>query len=170
MQRWIAPVVEVVVWAALLVGVWTVTLSSVATSEMLAAAGSALLCGVAVTAARRAMGAAWRPSAGWLRWFARLPLVVPADTFRVTAVAANRVGRRLTGHPDPGRGDRTGLRQVQLDRRGTEATRAARRALATLAVSLTPATYAVDVDEDTDRLVVHSLTGDRSTTEDAVSA
>ena len=60
-------------------------------------------------------------------------------------------------------------RRLRRHGRAPEAARAARRAFATTAASFTPSTYVIDLDQDTDRLVVQSRPGDRSTTEDSVS-
>lgn len=143
------PIVEVLVWAALLVGVWVTTLSSVATSEMAAAAGSALLCGVAAVLARRAMDGGWRPSPRWFGWMARLPVAVVVDTVRVLTLAVRHAGHRSRS---VGR-----IERVALPADGSRARTSAREALGTLAVSMTPASFVFDVDEREGVLVVHSL-------------
>ena len=163
MTTWVLRVIEVLVWWCLLIGVWVLTLSSVSTSDMAAAAGSALLCAIAAVAGREAVGGHWRPSRDSLRWFLRLPAVVLVDTARILGVAA----RQLAAPPgeDPGE-----LRRVDLTADASGPQRAGRQATATLAVSLTPGTYVADVDEENSALVVHSLVSGPPSMETAVSA
>jgi multisubunit Na+/H+ antiporter MnhE subunit len=139
--------------------VWVVTLSSVATSEMASAAGSSLLCAVAATAARSAVGGRWRPSPRWVAWLARIPVAVVVDTVRVWALAASHSTRRTRA---VGRIERFRLP------RADEATTNAREALATLAVSSTPGSFVFDVDEDEPALIVHALVPTVPSVADAV--
>ncbi|HZU72909.1 MAG TPA: hypothetical protein VE990_09085 [Acidimicrobiales bacterium] len=161
MAAWGAWALEVLGWWALLVGVWVTTLSSVATSDMAAAAGSALLCALAMPAARRAVGGRWHPSPGWLRWLLWLPAAVAADFVRVSAVALSQLRRRGS---DPGE-----IRRLPLGPVSAGPVADARQAMATLTLSLTPGTFVFEVDEVAGAVVVHALTRGRSGLERAVS-
>jgi multisubunit Na+/H+ antiporter MnhE subunit len=160
--RWIGFGVEVLTWWSLLVGVWVLTLSSVATSEMLAATGSALPCAVAATAAREVTGGHWRPSPAWIRWFVRLPVAVVADTGRLLVAAARNVA---AGDRDRDPGE---LRTIPIAGGGPDDAYAARQALATFAVSFTPGTFVADVDPDHAVLLVHVLASGRPSMAEAV--
>lgn len=150
MYRWMWPLAETLVWAALLVGVWVLTLNAVSAPEMGAAGFTALGCGAAATAGRAALGGRWRPAPGWARWLPRLLLAVPADAARVFGAALSQLGR----HPG---GERGRLRRVEMPVPGDRRRWAARQALATMAVSSTPGSYVVHVDDDRGELVVHAL-------------
>lgn len=151
---------ELLCWWAMTVGVWLLTLSSVTLPDLLVAAACGLPCAVAARAGRKAVGGVWRPRPGWIRWWAVLPLSVLADTARVFAVAARR-GQE--SHP-PGR-----VTTVHLPRDAQEPVAAARRALATLAVSSTPGTFVIADDPQALRLVVHSLSEKPTLMEKVVS-
>jgi multisubunit Na+/H+ antiporter MnhE subunit len=141
---------EVAVWWALLTGLWLVTLSSLSTGEELVGAGCALVAALAAAGARRAVGGAWRPQAAWARWAAAVVVGVPADTARVLALAA----RRLV---EPGAEVGDGLERITLRTADHGATAAARAALGTFAVSVTPGTVVVDWDHERGEFVVHRL-------------
>ena len=85
----------------------------------------------------------------WAVWMVRLPAAVVLDTVRVLTLAARHAGHRSRG---VGRIDRVAL---PADRR--PARTSAREALGTMAVSMTPASFVFDVDEEERVLVVHSL-------------
>lgn len=144
---------ELLCWWAATVGVWLLTLSSVTLPDLLVAAACGLPCAVAARAGRKAVGGAWRPRPGWIRWWAVLPLSVLSDTVRVFALAAR---------PRRGPGAKGRVTTVQLPRDGQEAVAAARLALTTLVVSSTPGTFVIADDPQAHRLVVHSLS-DRPT-------
>ncbi len=162
MAKWLRRGAEVLVWWSLLVGVWVLTLSSVATSEMLAATGSALLCAIAGVAAREAAGGAWRPAPSWAAWFVRLPVVVVSDTVRVL-LRAVRLASGAEAEGDPG-----DLHTLAIPGGETGDRYAARQAISTIAVSLTPGTYVADVDEGHAVLLVHGLVSGGPSMEESV--
>ena len=141
---------EVAVWWALLCGLWLITLSSLSTGEELVAAGCALVAAVAAAGARRAMEGAWRPTVRWVAWAGPVLVAIPVDTVRVLGLAARRVIRPHTAVGDE-------VVRVRLPHRERTAVGAARGALGTFAVSVTPGTVVVDWDQDRGELVVHRL-------------
>jgi multisubunit Na+/H+ antiporter MnhE subunit len=141
-------VLEVGCWWGASVGIWLLTLSSVTGPELVAAAACGLPCGLAARAGRHAMQASWQPRLRWARWLAALPAAVVADTGRVLMLAI----RGLAGDQQPG-----GLRQVQLPGGERAAVAAGHRALAALAISLTPGTFVLGTDPEENMLLLHSL-------------
>jgi hypothetical protein len=89
-----------------------------------------------------------------------LPLSVLADSGRVFWTAV----RSARGERPPGR-----VRKVALPHEAPEPVAAARRALATVALSATPGTFVFEDDPERHRLVVHSLAGGTSLVEKAVT-
>ena len=153
---------EVRVVAALLVGVWVTTLSSVATSDMAAAAGSALLCALAAVAARRAVEGAWRPYLRWAGWLLRLPAAVVLDTFRVLGVAVRHFGHRSRS---VGR-----IERIELPHDADRSRARARAALGTMTLSAAPGSFVFEVEEDQRVLVLHALVRTVPSTSRQVSA
>ena len=151
---------EVAVWWALLTGLWLITLSSLSAGEALIAAGCALPAALAAAAARRAMEGAWRPVTRWVTWVGPLVVSIPVDTWLVLAVAA----RRLL-HPTADVGDTVERLHVP---RHEGSTGAARAALGTFAVSVTPATMVLDWDADRGEVLVHRLVRSSRSVERAV--
>ena len=149
MHRWTQSLAETLVWAALLVGVWVLTLNAVSAPEMGAAGFAGLCCGAAATAGRAGLGSRWRPSPGSVRWLLWLPFAVLADATRVFVTALSQVGR-------PRDEERGRLRRAAVPAPVDPPRRAATQALATMAVSFTPGSYVVDDDAEGD-LVVHAL-------------
>lgn len=153
-------VAELVWWWAAAVGVWLLTLSSVNGQDLVVAAACGLPAAVAARSGRRAVGGCWRPRPGWIRWAVTLPPSILADTARVFRTAL----RHARDERPPGR-----VREVALPHDGPQPVAAARRALATLALSSTPGAYVVDDDPGGHRLVVHSLSESTSPTEKAIT-
>lgn len=161
--RAVAPrVVEVLVWWALLLGVWEVTLSGTTLPEISAAAAAGLASAVAATAARRAVDVQGMPIADWLRRLRWLPMVaisVVLDTARVLVLA----GRHLRHRDVSG-----SFRTVWL-RRDRETSADMHRALATLVVSSTPGSLVCDADPEQHTLLEHRLVDGASTLEEVVA-
>ena len=152
-------VVEVVVWWALLLGVWLLTLSALSLAELVTGVVAALPCAVLAAVGRRAVGGAWRVRSRWLRWLLPLPLTVLADSCQVLLVPMRR---------QPRRGDSGRLREIRLRPEGSETVAGTQKAIATTVVSVAPGTFVVDVRPDADVLVVHSLVDGRGRVEEAV--
>ncbi len=154
-----ARAVELLWWWGAAVGIWLLTLSSVGTAELVVAAACGLPCAVAARAGRAAVRGCWTPRARWAWWPAPLAASIVADSARALLVAVRRIG---------GTEQRGGLREVRLPAGEPEPVAAARRALATLAVTSTPGTLVVDTDPDRCLLVTHSLLPGPSRIEKAV--
>ena len=151
---------ETVVWWAVGIGVWLLTLSSMSAPEVVAAVVAALPCAVLAVAARRAVEGSWAPQLRRLRQVLPLPVAVGADTVRLLGRAA----AVLAGHPIPA-GD---LREVRLERdRGAERW-AAHQATAVALVSASPGSVALHVDEKTGQLLLHMLGSGRPRMEEVV--
>lgn len=138
-------------WAALLV-LQLVCISSVTWSELALAVPFAAAGAVAAVAVRRAGRLAYRPSPGWLRWLVGVPRSAVTDVPRLAVLARQEASGR--------QGEHTRFDQVELPDDGSPEARSARRALATLVLSLTPATFVADVDVrdgDHDVLLVHRV-------------
>ncbi|HZR11998.1 MAG TPA: Na+/H+ antiporter subunit E [Acidimicrobiia bacterium] len=143
-------VTEVVVWSALLLGVWVLTLSSVSTPELAVASACAVLAAVATLGARVVSGGSWAPSPGWARWLVALPVAIVADTARIFGLALAQLAHGRRREP----GD---IRPVPIGDRGDDARAAAHRALSTLCVTSTPGSFVVDARPDDGKLLVHTL-------------
>ncbi len=144
MRRWAALVLEALVWWALCLGVWLVSLSAVSTQELVVATLVSLPCGVLAVAGRLATRHAWHLRPEWLLPVLVLPAAIVCDTVEVLASAVRRrPGRfvRLAVGSGAGRGA------------GPEG----RRALATFWVSVTPGSFVTDIDPDSGEALVHVL-------------
>lgn len=143
-----ARAVEVIAWWVSLGLIWVSSLNSLSTPDLVAAAVAGLPCALIGPWARRAIGVRWRPRLRWLRWLACVPRSVLTDTVRVFAAlpraAATIRTVRLAG-PDEGT-----------------------QAAAILLVSAAPATVVLDARPAESRLLLHSLSREKSTVERAV--
>ena len=151
-------IVEVVVWWALLLGVWLLTLAAFSVAELVAGTVAALPCAVLAAMGRQAVGGEWRVRPGWLRWLVPLPLAILSDTYLVLMAALRR-------RPRSGR-----LGEVRLRPERTKRVARAQQAIATTVLSAAPRTLVVDVRPDEGVLVVHPLVGGRERVEEAVRA
>lgn len=144
-------VLEVLVWWALLVGVYAVLVTTVSPGELAVAVGAGGVASVAAVLSRRAERAAYRPRLGWLRWVLPLPLAVVTDTARL----AGHLWRGLVLRRDePGRSEWVPLPPAE------GAVGSARRALAAIVLSATPASYVAEVragEGGPDAFLVHRL-------------
>jgi hypothetical protein len=84
---------ESLVWWALAVGPWVLTLSSVNSQDLIVAGVLAVPCAIAATAGRSVTSVRWRPRLAWLRWAMSLPLSIAADTVRAFAILPRLIGR-----------------------------------------------------------------------------
>jgi hypothetical protein len=74
---------EVLGWWLGLTGQWLLTLSTVSAAELVAAGVVAGPCAFAARSARRAIGAAWRPRIGWVKWLGPIPWTAVRESLRV---------------------------------------------------------------------------------------
>jgi multisubunit Na+/H+ antiporter MnhE subunit len=158
MAAWAPLVVEVVVWWALSLGVWIISLTIVGGQELLVAVLAALPCGILATAGRRAAGNAWRVRPGWFTAAALLPVAIVSDTVQVLATAL------------PGRRTEGSFKRIPVAGGvGEGPVPAGRRAVATILVTLTPGSFVTDVEPRTGQALVHVLTGKPPRIEEAAT-
>ncbi|MFC4638925.1 Na+/H+ antiporter subunit E [Deinococcus hohokamensis] len=131
---------------ALLFGCWLLFVSKLDPAESVVGLVMAALAAVIVTGVCRAGLAHFRPSTRMLRGVWHLPGLVLSDTFKVFAVLFGA----LAGKGMPGR-----VRAVEFDPGGPDAHSAARRTLAVAALTTSPNSIVIEVDQET--LLVHEL-------------
>jgi multisubunit Na+/H+ antiporter MnhE subunit len=149
---------EVLVWWAVGIGVWLLTLSSFAWPEFWLAVATTLPCAVMAVVARRAAEAQWAWPWEALRWLALIPVAILTD-------AAGVLWRPWSQRrPDEGH-----FSVVRLAAVGHSPRVATRRALSAIAVSVTPGSYVVDVDPDSGEMTIHSLSSARPRMEEVVA-
>lgn len=126
----------IVLFAAYLAIISTISLTEIIVGAVTAAAGA----GAAILTRRQLLAAdndeRYRPRGGWARWLLRLPDQVAAGFVRLLR---------------PGGGEFAEIRLPEDERA------AARRAYAALALSIAPDTYVADVDPERNVLVVHRI-------------
>ena len=134
----------VVLWSLAALGIWILTLSAVSGAELLVGTGCSVVVGVIAVTAQRAIGTSWDSRATSLRPFLALPFAIASDAVQVLSLPLRR--RQIRGR----------FETVDIDAAGSSTRAATRRALATLATTVTPATIVVDVDDE-GVMTVHSL-------------
>ena len=140
--------IEVTAWAALCVGIWLLTLSSVTLPDLCLAVAAGLLCGLLANAGRRLAGGRWHPRPRWAIWLLGLPVTVIVDTVGVWRTAA-----RATFNP----GQSGYEHLIKLPAGEPDDVAATRRGIATLALSASPGSYVIDFDPDRRELLIHTL-------------
>ena len=139
---------EALIWAAVTLGVWLLTLSSVTAADLMVAMPCAVVCGAIAVVVRRSYGVYLAyPRRAW-SWSAKLPLILVTDTVRTLALAPLRAVRRR-------RDEGTFVRVAVAP--GPDRGPVTQRAAAIVLVSATPGTYALHDDSDTGEIVVHGL-------------
>jgi hypothetical protein len=133
---------EPLAWWVTLYGIYLGMISTISATELSVGAAAAGAGAAAAVAARRALLSAgdagsYRPRLGWLRWLTPLPAQIVRDSARLARSGARGEFAELS---------------LPADERA-----AARRGLASLAISTSPGTYVADADPDRDVLVVHRI-------------
>jgi multisubunit Na+/H+ antiporter MnhE subunit len=131
-------------WVALLC-LWLL-LVSVSWAEFIAGVVAA---GIAATAAEmvRAQGLVrFDPDPRWLLRVWKIPRSVVRDCWLLTVALVSH----LRGRPVP-----SGFRAIPFDSGSDDARSSARRALVVMAISVSPNTYVVGIDEKSDLMLVH---------------
>ena len=141
-----------VAWYLPLVVLWLAFVDTLATAEVVLGLVAAAVAATAAELVRDQDLVRFRLKVSWLRDLYRLPMQVLADS-RVLAVA---LWRRLTGRPVHG-----GFRALPFPIDRDDARSAARRALVTGFVSLTPNTYVVGIEDD-GVMLIHQLAYDHA--------
>jgi multisubunit Na+/H+ antiporter MnhE subunit len=133
--------IEAAVWWIVLFAAYLAIISTISLTEIIVGAATAAAGAAAAILTRRQLLAAdnderYRPRRGWVRWLVRLPDQI--------AVGFARLLLRPRGE----------FAEIQLpeDERA-----AARRGYAALALSVAPNTYVADVDPDRGAFVVHRI-------------
>jgi multisubunit Na+/H+ antiporter MnhE subunit len=138
----------VVCWCAALV-LWLLYVTGTSLPEVIAGVVAATIATIATLSAADAAGWRFRPRWRWLLDLRQLPLIVARD-----ATLAGRVlAEAIAGRPSRGRYIAVGPLPVQA---GDARTRA-RRAVLTIALSLSPNTIVVAFDEEDGSVLVHQL-------------
>jgi multisubunit Na+/H+ antiporter MnhE subunit len=150
---------EMLWWWAASCGVWLLTLSSVNAAELAVALACGLPCGVAAWAARVALGERWRVRPHWVWWLIPLSVAVFSDAVRLLVLAL----RPHDLDQEEGR-----LVDIPLPEDESEGVAAGRAAIATLVMSATPGTLAVQGDPGRRVVTLHSLVPGGSALERAV--
>lgn len=122
-------------WSLAALGIWLLTLSAVSWGELLVGAACSVVVGIIAVAARRTIGASWKPAAVSLRPFLVLPIAIASDAVQVLSLPLKR--RQLGGH----------FETVETGAAGSSAQGSTRRALATVGTTVAPAAIVVDVDD-----------------------
>lgn len=139
---------------------YAVTLSVATGPELIGAVVCGGLCAMPAVAARRALGAAWRPDPRWGAWIGPLVAAVAGDTVRLLGRVLPRLIARRPG------GAR--VREVRPPADRDEARAAARRAFGALVLSASPGSVVLDWPED-GPVVLHALGSGGSALEEAVT-
>lgn len=150
-------------WAAGSMLLWLLLTSTFRGAELVTGAIAAVLTATAVEAVRERGRFVFRPRLRWVRRAVGIPVRVVVETWQVTlvlvrhATGRSRVRGRFVAVPFPhGAND--------------DPEAAARRALATAALSVAPNTIVVGIDAATDELLAHQLVPDRARLEREVGA
>ena len=133
--------IEAAVWWVVLFAAYLAIISTISITEIIIGTATAAAGAAAAVLTRRQLLAAdnderYRPRAGWARWPLRLPDQVAVGFVRLLR---------------PRCGEFSEIRLPEDERA------AARRAYAALALSVAPDTYVADVDPERNVLVVHRI-------------
>jgi multisubunit Na+/H+ antiporter MnhE subunit len=151
-------VASVGVVAAGCLGIWVLSLSSISPEELFVGGLCALVTGGAAVAAKRATGVRWSVRAIPLRPLLRVPLAIAGDTVQVL----------LRPLPGVGRPARVVTRDLKM--RGDAAPATTRRVVTVLAVTAAPGSLVLDLDAESGRLTLHTLSTAGTHPEEAFGA
>ncbi len=144
-------------WWVLSMLLWLLFTSTVAQSEAGIGMCASLIAATAGEVVRSRGAIQFRPRLRWLRRAWRVPVQIARDTLTVFAALVRHV---------TGRGRVRGRWvAVPFEPGGDDPVDSARRGLAELAVSVSPNSVAVGVDEDERVLLVHQLVSDPASVE-----
>jgi multisubunit Na+/H+ antiporter MnhE subunit len=132
---------------------WMLLTSTVDPPELTVGAGTSIVAALIVHLVCTQGALTFRPRLRWLRLALPIPGRIVGDTVRLTAVLIRHVtGRKRV------RGALIAVPFDHGDEDDPEA--AARRALATVGISVTPNTYVIGIDKRRDELLGHQLLSD----------
>lgn len=136
-------------WAVPLWGLWLVmNLSSLSKAELGVGGGCAALSALVAMGLHARGLLSLSPRWSWLRFTGRVLWRTLVDTGTVLAEVVRRLG---------GGAPRGGFVTYSFPAHGRDARGVARKVLATTALSLTPNSYVIDFDEETNQVLVHEL-------------
>jgi multisubunit Na+/H+ antiporter MnhE subunit len=131
---------------------WLLLTSTVDKAEAIVGAGASLIAATVAEAVRAQGTFGFAPRAAWLRRAWLIPVRIGVESLQAFAVLANHVtGRKRV---------RGTYRTVEFRHGGTGPRDGARRALATVAVSVSPNTFVIGFDPDEDVVLIHQLRPD----------
>jgi multisubunit Na+/H+ antiporter MnhE subunit len=133
-------------WLALL-GLWLL-LVSVNTAEFVAGLGAAAAAATAAEVVRTQGLVRFDPDPRWVLRIWRVPRSILRDCWVLTRALA----QHLRGKPV-----NSGFRAIPFRSGGDDARASARRALVVPAISVSPNTYVIGIDEEADLMLVHQL-------------
>jgi multisubunit Na+/H+ antiporter MnhE subunit len=140
-------------WAAGSMALWMLLTSTVDPPELIVGAGVSVVTAAIVEALRDREPFGFRPRLRWVRLAAGIPWRIVSETVSLTAVLIRyATGRRRV------RGAFVAVPFAHGPEDDPEA--AARRALATVGISVTPNTYVVGFDARRDEVLAHQLAPD----------
>jgi multisubunit Na+/H+ antiporter MnhE subunit len=138
-------------WAACML-IWLLLTTTWAGAEAVAGAGASAVAATAAAIVRRQARTNFRPRLRWFRRAWMVPVQIARDSWRSFGI--------LLGHVSGRRRVRGTLRAVPF-RHGSESPRDdARRALATVGLTMTPNAIVIGFDEERDEILVHQLWAD----------
>jgi multisubunit Na+/H+ antiporter MnhE subunit len=137
-----------VLWYVPLVVLWLLFVDTLALQEVVLGLLAAAVAATAADLVRAQDLVRFRMDPSWLRDLGRVPVQVLTESWLLAAA----LWRHLRGRPVAGT-----FRALPFPRDRDEAVSAARRALVTSVVSLTPNTYVVGIEGDDGLMLVHQL-------------
>ncbi len=145
MRPVVAKLSKAALWSAISLGIWLLTLSSLSWGELIVGTVCSLLVGVVAVITQRTVGARWAITANSMRPLLTVPFAIVTDTAQVLTLPFRRHGRL-------GR-----FETVDVDAAGPSPEATTRRAVATLATTVTPASIVVDVGGESGGMTIHAL-------------
>ena len=131
---------------------WLLLTSTVYKAEAIVGAGASCVAASAAEIVRSKRAFGFAPRARWARRAWRIPVRIGLESVQAFGVLANHVtGRRRV---------RGTYSAIEFRHGGAGPRDGARRALATVAVSVSPNTFVIGFDPDQDVVLVHQLRSD----------
>jgi multisubunit Na+/H+ antiporter MnhE subunit len=131
---------------------WLLLTSTIDKAEAVVGSGASIVAATAAEAVRSSGPFGFRPRASWLVRAWRIPIRIATETGQAFLVLWNHLTRR--------RRVRGAYRVIPFRHGGTGPTDGARRAVATIAVSVSPNTFVIGFDREDDVMLVHQLKPD----------
>jgi multisubunit Na+/H+ antiporter MnhE subunit len=134
-------------WWLTLLGLWLL-LVTVSVAELAAGMVAAAIGATAAELVQAQGLVRFDPNPRWFLRVWKLPRSIVRDCWLVTVA----LYRHLNGHPV-----NSGFRAIPFDRGGDDARASARRALVVMAISVSPNSIVVGIDEEANVMLVHQL-------------